>query len=289
MQGIDMSTATDIEQPSANEQDTVAAFAAALRDLRREAGNPTLAALSARTDISKSVISVAFSGRALPTERTVLELVRELGGDQTEWRARREALNPRKPIEASDQTGTEGLGAEPALGREPRRRFTLVQVGLVALIAIVLSAVVTSLIWGTFGAGTGADAGTPENAAGPYFAPANGVDPMRTKCKEDRVIAVDEARDNGQVHVQLLYSNNCFASWGRVTRYDGESNGNTVSMRIWIEKDPNGKRTQQRTGKNAQSVYTSMIIEPDPDVRICGQATITAEGKTLELGPPVCG
>jgi transcriptional regulator with XRE-family HTH domain len=281
-----MRIATDVQQPDDHPQDSIAAFAADLRDLRRAAGNPTLAALSARVGISKSVISVALSGRELPTERTVVELVEELGGEQREWRRRREALMAPKGDAAPDPAALAEPVPESALRR---RRFTLLQLALVAALSIVVSVGVTSAVWSTAAAETTLAAGTPENADGPYFQPANGVDPMRTKCKDDRVIAVDEARFEGQVHVQLLYSNNCFASWGRVTRYDGASNGNSVSMRIWIEKDPNGKRTQERTGKNAQSVYTPMIIEPDPDVRICGQATITAEGKTVELGPPICG
>ena len=290
-----MTTDTGSDAPVTSPQDTLTVFAEALRDLRLKAGNPTLAALSARTGISKSVLSVAFNGGGLPTERTVLELVGALGGDQAEWRARREALNSRKAVASSDAAVADRGGAERGgpsalgTGTGASRRFTLLQLGLVALVAVVLSAVVTSLIWGAVGAGPGAAPGPPENASGPYFTAANGVDPMRTKCKDDAVIAVDEARFNGQVHMQLLYSNNCFASWGRVTRYDGASNGNTVSMKIWIEKDPNGKRTQQRTGPNAQSVYTDMIIEPDPNIRICGVATITADGKTLELGPPICG
>ncbi|MBS1907961.1 MAG: DUF2690 domain-containing protein [Actinobacteria bacterium] len=288
-----MTTDTDPDPAAGTRQDSVTAFAAALRDLRHEAGNPTLAALSTRTGISKSVLSVAFSGAGLPTERTVLELVRELGGDQNEWRARREALNPRKPPAASDPPGPladADPAASPGGAADPRRRFTLLQVVLVVLAAVVLSAVVTSLIWGTAqaGASPAGDAGTPQNAAGPFLVPGNGVDPLRTKCKLDRVIAVDEARDDGQVHVQMLYSNACLASWGRVTRYDNASGGNTLSMRIWIENDPNGKRTQVVTGKNSQSVYTPMIVEPDPNVRVCSEATMTADGKTVELGPPIC-
>jgi transcriptional regulator with XRE-family HTH domain len=226
------------------EPDSVEAFAEALRDLKRSAGNPTLAALSARTGISKSVISVAFSGRALPTENTVMKLVTELGGAQAEWRARRNALDPR---------------SSPA----------------------------TSLVWGSLSS-AGALPGAPENAEGPYLAAANGVDPMRTACKEDAVIAASEARLENQVHVQLLYSNDCMAVWGRVTRYDNKTEGNTMTMRIWPMDDPTSERAQSRTDINLQSLYTPMIIEPDVAARICGQATITVDGRTEDLGPKLC-
>jgi transcriptional regulator with XRE-family HTH domain len=121
------------------EPDSVEAFAEALRDLKRSAGNPTLAALSARTGISKSVISVAFSGRALPTENTVMKLVTELGGAQAEWRARRNALDPR----------SSPAGADAADAPAQRRRFSLLQTAAIAISAALVSALATSLVWGS--------------------------------------------------------------------------------------------------------------------------------------------
>jgi hypothetical protein len=111
---------------------------------------------------------------------------------------------------------------------------------------------------------------------------------MRTACKEDAVIAASEARLENQVHVQLLYSNDCMAVWGRVTRYDNKTEGNTMTMRIWPMDDPTSERAQSRTDINLQSLYTPMIIEPDVAARICGQATITVDGRTEDLGPKLC-
>jgi len=78
-------------------------------------------------------------------------------------------LNPRKAIETSDPASTGG--AEAPAPSDAHRRFTLLQLGIVALIAVVLTALVMSLIWGASGSGASADVGTPENSAGPYFAP----------------------------------------------------------------------------------------------------------------------
>lgn len=268
------------DRGEAPEADSVAAFSAALRDLRSAAGDPTLAALSARTGISKSVLSEALTGRRLPTERTVMKLVTEFGGDRTEWRARRDALDPRNAV------APQGEELEPAAAAV--RRFSLMQTAVIALAAALVAVVATSLVWG-FTDWTGSESATaPANAEGPYLAAANGVDPMRTACKEDAVIAADEARLDNQVHVQLLYSNDCLAVWGRVTRYDGESDGNTMTMRIWPADAPESARNQERTGENLQSLYTPMVIEPDVEARICGVATLTAEGRTIELGPPLC-
>ncbi|KZE42497.1 hypothetical protein AVW09_10240 [Microbacterium sp. T32] len=66
---------------SAHATHDVADFAESLRRLRLEAGSPTLAHLQHSTGISRTVISEALSGRALPSERTVNALVRVLGGD----------------------------------------------------------------------------------------------------------------------------------------------------------------------------------------------------------------
>lgn len=83
--------------------DSVEQFATDLRDLRLQAGNPTLGALHTRTQISKSVLSEALSGRKLPTERTVASLAEALGADRGMWIARRNALDPRTPPLAGSQ------------------------------------------------------------------------------------------------------------------------------------------------------------------------------------------
>lgn len=252
--------------------DTVEAFAEGLRDLKSAAGNPTLAAISERTGISKSVISVAFSGKALPTENTVMKLVAALGGNQKEWRARRSRLLP-------GGASGEGPVESPATGG---RRFSLVQTLLIAVAAAAIGAVATGTIMSSVG-GTSAPADARHLSQA-----ANGIDPMLTSCRDDAVIAASEARLDGQVHVQLMYSNNCMAVWGRVTRYDNQTEGNTMTMRVWPLDDPKSERAQSRTDIGLQSLYTPMIIEPDTAARICGQATITVDGRSEDLGPKLC-
>ncbi|MHA3725257.1 DUF2690 domain-containing protein [Leucobacter sp. HY1910] len=253
--------------------DTVEAFAEGLRDLKTAAGNPTLAAISNQTGVSKSVISVALSGKSLPTENTVLKLVGLFGGDPKTWRSRRNALAPRSTV------------LDPAPESMDRsRRFSLLQTTLIAAVAAVLGVLGTVVTMNGFGASEPALA-----EGGRHLSePANGIDPMLTSCRDDAVIAASEARLDNQVHVQLMYSNDCMAVWGRVTRYDGETDGNTMSMRVWPLDDPQSTRAQSRTDIGLQSLYTPMIIEPDTAARICGLATIMVDGKTEELGPQLC-
>lgn len=258
--------------------DSVERFAADLRELRLNAGDPTLAALSDRTGISKSVISEALSGRKLPTERTVAKLADALDGDRDIWIARRRSLDPRSVVPLATPE-------EPA---PSPRRFSLVQTVLVAALAAVLAIAGTSLFWASRAPQAQAEAETPANAEGPYLAAANGVDPMRTACKDDAIVAADEPRLDHEVHVQLLYSNDCMAVWGRVTRYDGKSYGESLSMTVYPAGDPDSPRSQERSVADLQSMYTTMIVEPDVEARICGIATVTVDGELVELGPPLC-
>lgn len=260
--------------------DSVERFAADLRELRLSAGDPKLLALSERTGVSKSVLSEAFSGRRLPTERTVVRVVEDLGGDRDAWVARRTALDPRGVAHAAE-------AAPEAEAAPTGRRFSLGQTLLIAGVTALVAVAGTSLFWLNSRA-PAAEVGAPENADGPYLAAANGVDPMRTACKDDAIIAASESRLDRQVHVQLLYSNDCMAVWGRVTRYDDRSSGNTLTMRIYPEGQAESPRAQERTAEGLQSMYTPMIVEPDVEARICGVASLTLNGETIDLGPELC-
>ncbi|WP_461640653.1 DUF2690 domain-containing protein [Leucobacter sp. BZR 635] len=269
-----MNTASpEVSGTSSDTRDTIEAFAEGLRDLRIAAGNPTLAAISDQTGISKSVISVAFSGKALPTENTVLKLVGLFQGNPKEWRSRRNALDPRNNI------GEGGFEAA-----QTGRRFSLMQTLSIAAGAALIGALATGLTMNALGVGAAEAAGDQRHLT----AADNGVDPMLTSCRDDAVIAASEARLNNLVHVQLMYSNDCMAVWGRVTRYDDKTEGNTMTMRVWPLDDPESERSQSRTDIGLQSLYTPMIIEPDTAARICGQATIMVDGKTEDLGPKLC-
>jgi len=121
------------------------------------------------------------------------------------------------------------------------------------------------------------------------LAHADGVDPMLTVCPDDRVLAASEQRLDGAVQVEMMYSNACMGVWGRVTRYDEQSSGNALSMRIYPHGDPDSSRSQERTATDVPSLYTPLLIEPDVDARVCGVATLTVDGTTtIELGPPLC-
>lgn len=262
-------------------QDSPERFAADLRALKLASGDPTLLALESRTGISKSVLSEAFSGKRLPTEKTVRVLTTELGADSTAWLTRRQELIPRAKIGSLAETGEVPLA--PTRSRAGR---TIGRIAATAAFSIGAS----SLVWWNVLQNREAYWANqrPALAGNQFIEPVDGVDPMKTECRQDRVIADVDARYDGAVQVEMLYSNACMGVWGRVTRVDRAADGNSLSMRIYPTDDPTSSRSQERTSEDVNSLHTPLLTEPDVEARVCGIATITVDGEVIELGPPMC-
>ncbi|MDX2781979.1 XRE family transcriptional regulator, partial [Streptomyces caniscabiei] len=96
------------ERPLDDGDGPLVEFAAALRQLRRKAGNPPYRALADQAHYSISTLSSAASGQRLPTLAVTLAYVRACAGDTEEWRERWR--------EAAEQLGEgePGPGAGPA-------------------------------------------------------------------------------------------------------------------------------------------------------------------------------
>ena len=257
--------------------DSVDSFAQDLRALREKAGTPTLADLGERAELSRSVLSNAFAGQRLPTETTVRRLVAALGEESGPWVIRRDALDPRRQNPESE-------GAKPTIRPRSTRSVSLAALwGAVAATALLAIVGTTAFWW--------AVTPTPEAAPTPtttYLPASDGIDPMLTECRQDAVLAGGDEFLDGQVLVEMMYSNTCMAVWGRVTRYDAQGAGNTISMRIYPRDDPDSERAQSRTETDVQSLYTPLLIEPNVEARVCGVATVSVGEETFELPNPVC-
>lgn len=81
------------EAPSDLPGGTLAEFAAGLRALRERAGSPPYEVLAPKAQCSASTLSLAASGRVMPSLPLTLTYVRACGGDPREWEARWHALN----------------------------------------------------------------------------------------------------------------------------------------------------------------------------------------------------
>ncbi len=292
-------------------KDSAQQFAADLRDLRAVAGNPTLATLSRRSGVSRSVLSDALRGARLPTQNTTQKLVEALGGDSTVWLERRHALDPRASkheliLEQEGESASASGSPAPATG------FSTGRLVLVVAAAALVATLLGNLAWDSIFRSAPAEAESASYAEDEEFrgaveqamedlrqeaaeegreAPEDGADPMNSVCHEDSVIAASEERLDGEVQVQILWSNECRAAWGRITRWDEQSSGNSVRFVVYPQNEgPESERMQEREAFDVQSVYTPMLLEPETEARICGVAYITRddEDEEIELTPPMC-
>ncbi len=76
------------EQPVDPAAGPLGEFARALRELRRQAGEPSYRQLAKVAHYSPAALSEAAKGRKLPTLAVTLAYVRACGGDEVEWQAR---------------------------------------------------------------------------------------------------------------------------------------------------------------------------------------------------------
>lgn len=268
----------------AESRDTVARFAADLRQLRLEADSPTLTKLQNQTSISKSVLSDAFAGRQLPSARTVDRVVRACGAEPRSWLERRDAL---AGVGGPSAT-TEGAGAESvtvdiasaASAKHPVTRGVLAWVASAAFVAgVVGSALVTAFVVPLF---------APAAAeAGPQIVVQNGTDPAATECVDDARVATGDTRADNSL-LEIVWSDACQAGWGRITRYDGLGSGNTVTIAIYPQTAPDGAARQEATEHDVQGAYTTLVVRPSPDTLLCAEGSFTVDGTRIDLGDPLC-
>ncbi|MBV9845549.1 MAG: WD40 repeat domain-containing protein [Kutzneria sp.] len=76
------------ERPLDHSDESLCQFAADLRKLRQQAGNPVYRDLSARSHYSVTALSQAAAGRKLPTLAVTLAYVAACGGDTDTWQTR---------------------------------------------------------------------------------------------------------------------------------------------------------------------------------------------------------
>jgi hypothetical protein len=285
--------------------DTLATLSADLRALRLRAGNPTLSALAHQTGISKTVLSEAFAGRRLPSARTVDGIVDACGGEPAAWVARRDRLAAAQsgraaasPLDVAPTTDAAASAADPtpAPGRREPRRVRL---------SVAIAAAFTCLTLGVAGTvgtlellqprGQGASAAAPTDSATPgthgsstpRIAVQTGSDPAFTECVDDAAVAAAETRAENTL-LEIIWSDACQAGWARITRYDGLAAGNVVSASIYRQLAPGADDRQSTSEPEAQGAYTTLLVRPTPDTKICAVGAITIDGRTVDLGEPMC-
>ena len=279
--------------------DTASDLAADLRALRLRAESPTLAKLQHDSGVSRSVLSSAFAGRQLPSARTIDRTVRALGEDSTPWIARRDAIAKRtgESEDAADETATLADAVTLSDAKISRRRARLLAgVAFVAGFAVAIGAswiVGTSIVQQVRAAATEAAEAAAADAiidAGNERAQItvhNGIDPALSPCVNDAEVATSEMRTNN-TKLEIIWSNKCYAGWARITRYDEQVSGNSMTVAIYPETAAHGPDRQAATEPNVQSAYTTLLVRPTPQTRLCAVAVITLGGESIDLGEPLC-
>lgn len=283
------------------EPDSIARFAADLRSLRLEADSPTLARLQNETGISRTVLSDAFRGIRLPSVRTVDRIVRACGEDPAVWIRRRDRLARERQAVPSDPVP--GEGADDASAPSPAdvaeadetgaasRAPKLVRRSVAVWIAVgafVVGCAVTGIVGSAVTVGAeSATAGAPL-AEQTQIAVTTGLDPALTPCVDDAQVATSESRDDGRYLLEIVWSDACQAGWGRVTRYDAQARGNTLSVSTYPEPDPVGPQRQNAVEADVQSAYTMLVVRPTPGTRICALGSATVGDSAVDLGGPLC-
>jgi transcriptional regulator with XRE-family HTH domain len=249
------------------------ALVAELRRLRTADGNPTLEALARRTGVSKSVLSDNFSGKRLPSERTLLAIAHAFSVDAVQLLELRRALEP----VARTETQPEQHG------------FGLRTVVAIAAAALVLGAGLgvagTVLVGGSPPAAARAAPTASADAA--RIAVKSGEDPANTKCVNDAKVVAKQSGPQDTL-LEIVYSAACHAAWSRIARYDNLATGNEVSTSIYRAIAPNAKDRQSTTEPDAQSAYTTLIVRPTAQTELCAVGSVTVSGQTIDFGKPVC-
>lgn len=266
------------------EPDSIEQLAADLRLLRVRAGSPTLASLQHATGISRTVLSDAFTGKQLPSARTVDGIVSACKADPVEWLRRRDQL-------AKKTTAAEEADGKPTVTNKTRHVHWVVA-GVIGVAAFALGAGTSNVVTTDVMQAQVTTLKKQLAAAGPVNPHAQiqvktGVDPAMTPCVNDAKVAASEDRTHN-TRIQIVWSNKCYAGWARIARYDGLAEGNEVKVSIYPETAPKGPDRQDATEPSVQGAYTTLIVRPSPQTRLCAVGSITIGSETISLGDPIC-
>jgi len=277
------------------DQGPVQSFAHGLRDLRRQAGNPSYRTLAERTHYSRTVISDAARGERLPTLAVALAYVAACGGDADEWRARWHLAHQQiiesgaagsveRAADASEAGpaasslaagGTSEAGADGGASRiRALRRRLLTAPVLVALGILVLTQVEAVAIWQV------ASASKPSTpVATPVADPVtvmDGADPGTSNCGPSATVLDSKpiilprraeigghAVPKGTVlgTVSLKYSSLCRGAWARFDPAGGVygRNPNVAAVRLTVLRPADGTESSWRL-PHVDEAYGDLLL-----------------------------
>lgn len=257
-----------------NPDDSTEQFAADLRRLKDETrARPSVGDLANLSGTPKSTLSAALRGEKLPSEKTLVALVTALEADPRPWLERRERLRL-ATLGVTEASSYGPPSAASASWLRPRWLLAL----LLAVALIAGGAIGATVTWQLSPHRDYLDPGIAKTGDDPAAHPA---------CLADATVGAAETRLNDYL-VEIIWSANCRAGWGRITRYDGRSYGNRIAVTTYLRDDPDGPSTQYSDDPDAQSSYTYLIATRSPQERICVKGAVTDGTKTVDLTVPLC-
>ncbi|MCQ9387642.1 helix-turn-helix domain-containing protein [Brevibacterium sp. 50QC2O2] len=313
------------DTPEASRDDR-ASLAYDLRVLRMRGGDPVLAKIATKVELSNATLSAAFNGSSLPSEKTLYRLARyfevspqpllrkrarilaaEGRTRQTDAEGVQPGIDPATAPPAQPTgpapaqhtgDGAQGNGlpktppepAEPEPhGRRPRSRLLF---GTAIAAGLVTAATIGGITAMTLSPGTARDSDEHSEAVGltRHIDPKDGADPSMTTCSGDAVVVKRQSAYEEQVEVKLVHSAACHAYWGTVERFDqiGMKTGQRVIMRIFPGANSTDARALERKVENRRKVTSPMLVMTGTEQQVCGLGSVTVDGELRPAGSILC-
>jgi len=253
--------------------DSVAQFAADLRELRLASGNPTLEALSIRSGRGRTALSKAFRGKDLPTKKTLTAIVNALDADEDAWVKRWTKVRLAVVNSSSEDQPHRGVHGAVSAGTF---RWVTAVVGVVCL--------TVGLVIGIESASIG---NTPAPSPSPqHVAVTPGADPWaEPACQADAVRLSFGTRADHYL-LEIFSSQTCNALWGQITRFDGAIQGNSLAATVSVGFQPDTAQTV--TATDVQTVHTPLLLNPGRTNSVCLTGTAQMSTGELDLSPSLC-
>jgi hypothetical protein len=271
-------------------------FAAELRKLRAEAGDPAYRDMAKKVYRSKTALADAASGHRLPTWDVTRAYVEACEGDVDEWRERWIEAGGLPRITPSRSEGGDGPAtAEAATGETAReaRRSTLWKPYAVALaVAVTVAGLIA--VWGmaprsSHSSNSLTVTRSPTSSLGRFIngtqPVADNADPKKSGCAYDPAVAtVDKVEVNTPDEhylgeLQVRHSPLCGAAWGRFEPSEGMKALKRATVKITAVRPATSTTGEPyQTHFDGQLVFGNILLEKDGCIMIA--ATIESTGAT---------
>lgn len=269
------------ERPVDSSEGPAQHFAAQLRRLRADAGNPPYRELARTAHFSKATLSAAAAGHRLPTWDVTRAYVLACGGDAAEWQSRWEQTRAALglPVVAPSN------GAAPADHRPDESTFR--RRALLLAAAGLAMAGLAAFLFLDPGSGTPRPAAATSEPLGRFM---NGTDPIaddkdpkKTRCSYDpAVITIDRVEVNTPDEhylgeAELRHSPRCRAAWGRFTPSAGMAYLKNATVSIAARRPATSTTGAPYTTRfDGQAIFGNILVETHGCVLI----TVTVKAAT---------